>query len=97
MSVAGDAFDYALDGSVAHLAVFDAMGHGLPSAMLVSAAVGAYRNARRSMLNLEETMQHLEETLSEQTDEVRFVTGLLLELDVDTGSLAWTSAGHPAP
>ncbi|HEX6596979.1 MAG TPA: hypothetical protein VF045_08595, partial [Acidimicrobiales bacterium] len=27
--VAGDAFDYAMDGDVLHLAIFDAMGHGL--------------------------------------------------------------------
>ncbi len=95
LSVAGDSFDYAVDGSVAHLAVFDAMGHGLPSAMQVSAAVGAYRNARRSMLSLEETMHWLEETLTDSTLEARFVTALLLELDVDNGSLTWTSAGHP--
>jgi Stage II sporulation protein E (SpoIIE) len=95
MSVAGDAFDYALDGSVAHLAVFDAMGHGLPSAMQVAVAVGAYRNARRSMLSLEETMDLLEETLSDHTGDARFVTALLLELDVESGSLVWSSAGHP--
>ena len=72
------------------------MGHGLPSAMQVSAAVGAYRNARRSMLSLEETMLHLEETLSQHTEDVRFVTALLIEIELDTGALRWCSAGHPA-
>ena len=95
MSIAGDSFDYAMDGSVAHLAVFDAMGHGLPSAMQVSAAVGAYRNARRSMLSLEETMRLLEDTLTDPAAEARFVTALLLELDVDTGALAWSLGGPP--
>ena len=43
--VAGDSFDYAVTGETAHLAIFDAMGHGLASALFASVAVAAYRNA----------------------------------------------------
>ncbi len=95
LSVAGDAFDYALDGSTAHLAVFDAMGHGLTSATLSAVAVGAYRNARRSAMNLEDTARHIESAVAEVSGTSGFVTAQLIEIDVDTGTAEWCSAGHP--
>ena len=46
--VGGDSFDYALDEHVLHLAVFDAMGHGLEAAIMATVVVAAYRHGRRS-------------------------------------------------
>ncbi|MFJ1651840.1 PP2C family protein-serine/threonine phosphatase [Streptomyces sp. NPDC088337] len=47
-SVAGDSFDYALNEDILHLAIVDAMGHGLDAATMATVAVGAYRHARRA-------------------------------------------------
>ncbi len=38
--VAGDSFDYALNGDVLHLAMVDAMGHGLSAAVMATLAMG---------------------------------------------------------
>ncbi len=95
LTVAGDAFDYAVDGATAHLAVLDAMGHGLASAMLSAVAVGAYRNARRTALSLVETLEHMEHSLVTVGERSRFVTALLMEIDIDSGLVTWCSAGHP--
>ncbi|WP_207938827.1 PP2C family protein-serine/threonine phosphatase [Actinomadura darangshiensis] len=46
-NVAGDSLDYALNDDILHLAMIDAMGHGLNAAVLATVAVGAYRHARR--------------------------------------------------
>src|SRR3954454_10714489 len=62
--VGGDIFDYALAEGRAHLAIFDAMGHGLESALLASVAVGAYRNARRRPLRLPATVATIETALA---------------------------------
>lgn len=45
--VAGDSFDYALNDNILHMAVIDAMGHGLDAAAMATIAIGAYRHARR--------------------------------------------------
>src|SRR3954471_21135929 len=42
----GDAFDYAVNDATAHVAVLDAMGHGLTAAGLTSFAISAYRQHR---------------------------------------------------
>ncbi|MGO4756125.1 PP2C family protein-serine/threonine phosphatase, partial [Streptomyces sp. 2MCAF27] len=50
--VAGDSFDYALNENILHVAVIDAMGHGLDAAVLATVAIGAYRHARRADVGL---------------------------------------------
>jgi serine phosphatase RsbU (regulator of sigma subunit) len=95
--VGGDIFDYALSETRAHVAIFDAMGHGLEAALLASVAVGAYRNARRELLLLPQTVSAIEEALAAQFGRGRFVTALVTELDLDSGRLRWVVAGHPPP
>lgn len=96
-NVAGDSFDYALNGETAHLAVFDAMGHGLASALFSSVAVGAYRNARRALEDLPGIYRFIDDVLVSYAGGVQFATGLLVELDVPSGVLRWVNAGHLAP
>lgn len=94
--VGGDAFDYALNGHVAHVAIFDSMGHGLAAAQLAGLAVGTYRNARRAGADLSHTALAIDAVVRSQHPE-RFVTAVLGRLDLDTGVFSWLSAGHPAP
>ena len=94
--VAGDSFDYALNGDVLHVALVDAMGHGLESTLLSAVAVGALRNARRRGLGMPQTVQEVDAALSAQFGPDRFVTGIVGELDLTTGWWTWASCGHPA-
>jgi serine phosphatase RsbU (regulator of sigma subunit) len=95
--VGGDAFDYALNDGQLHMALFDAMGHGLGATLLSTLAVGAYRNARRGRLTLPEVYETIDLAIAAQYGGSQFVTGLLLDLDVSTGLLRWVSAGHLPP
>ncbi|MFE0332396.1 PP2C family protein-serine/threonine phosphatase, partial [Streptomyces sp. NPDC058960] len=52
--VAGDSFHYALNGDVLHVAMVDAMGHGLDAATMATVVIGAYRHARRISVGLSE-------------------------------------------
>jgi hypothetical protein len=93
----GDALDYAIDGRCLHLAVFDAMGHGLAAAGVAAFAISAYRNSRRGGLDLLETYAAMHEAVGGQFPDDRFVTALIGRLDLDTGRLRWIGAGHPPP
>lgn len=96
-SVAGDTVDYSVDAGRTRVAMFDGMGHGLQSAQCAVLTVAAYRNARRCSRTLTETMMSIDQTLLEGMGGEVFSTGLLLELDTDTGVLQWANAGHPEP
>ncbi|TDB86395.1 serine/threonine-protein phosphatase [Actinomadura sp. KC216] len=93
----GDTFDYALAGDTVHLAIFDAMGHDTTAGLTASLAIAACRNARLHGANLVETGQAIEEALLGQDGDPRFVTALLMELDLQSGVVSWIAHGHPEP
>jgi len=93
----GDAFDYALNEGVLHVAVFDAMGHGLAAAGMAALALSAYRHSRRSGDRPAAAYAAIDAALAGQDPASRFVTALIAELDLADGRLRWVSAGHPAP
>lgn len=95
--IAGDAFDYALNGNIMHLAVIDAMGHGLEASRMANLAIGTYRHARRHGFDLYDMFRSMDATIMSQFGPERFVTGHLGQLDLDTGVLRWANAGHPRP
>jgi hypothetical protein len=93
--VGGDSFDYALDDHVLHVAVFDAMGHGLEAAIMATVVVAAYRHGRRSAASLPDLYVHMDGVLG-ATHPGRFATAQVGRLDTETGALSWVNAGHPA-
>jgi hypothetical protein len=93
----GDALDFSFDRDTLHLAIFDAMGHGLPAAGQAAFALSAYRHGRRRGLDLAETYASMDAALGHQFPGESFVTALVARLDVPSGELTWFSAGHPPP
>jgi serine phosphatase RsbU (regulator of sigma subunit) len=95
--VGGDCFDYAINWPMLDVAVMDSMGHGLNSAILAGLAVGCYRHDRRHGRVLEAMHQELDATVKARYASREFITGQLAQLNVETGQLRWTNAGHPLP
>jgi hypothetical protein len=95
--IAGDAFDYAVNGDITHVAIIDAMGHGLEASRMANLAVGSYRHSRRRGLDLESTFAAMDAVVATQFGPERFVTGQLVRLDLANGRLIWVNAGHPRP
>ena len=95
--VGGDCFDHAINGYVIDVAIMDAMGHGLNSSIVSSLAVESYRHDRREGQPLSVVHDQIDKVLAENFGGQRFVTGQLAKLNVQTGRLIWTNAGHPRP
>jgi serine phosphatase RsbU (regulator of sigma subunit) len=95
--VAGDAFDYSLNGDILDFAILDAMGHGVNSTMASTLALGAFRFGRRRQLALTVVAELIDDALIERFDGEEFVTGHVGQLDVATGVFRWVNAGHPSP
>jgi serine phosphatase RsbU (regulator of sigma subunit) len=95
--IGGDNFDYAISAHRLTVSVSDAVGHGIRAALLASLAVTAMRNARRAQCPIVEQAGAANRHLVEQFPGADFVTGLILELDVDNGAATILNAGHPPP
>jgi len=92
--VGGDAFDYAANGDVLHVGLFDTVGHGISASALTTLSLNTYRNARRSGLSLVDTCRSIDKWIRARHPG-EFVTALLGELDLVTGRFRRISAGHP--
>jgi hypothetical protein len=95
--IGGDNFDYAISARRLTVSVSDAVGHGLRAALLASLACTAMRNSRRAGCTIVEQTEAANRHLVEQFPGPDFVTGLVLELDVDSGVATCLNAGHPPP
>ncbi len=95
-NIEGDSFDYALNDDILHVAIIDAMGHGLDAAVLATVAIGAYRHARRADVGLAELYMFMDDAIHRQFGPDHFVTAQMMRLDIGTGHLQWVNAGHPA-
>jgi serine phosphatase RsbU (regulator of sigma subunit) len=95
--VGGDCFDYAVNDGILDVAIFDAMGHGLTSAILASLLVGAYRHSRREGQDLPAIATSVDEAARSFPGPSTFATALLARLRMDTGQLSWLTCGHPQP
>jgi Stage II sporulation protein E (SpoIIE) len=95
--IAGDAFDYAINGDDLHFAILDGMGHGIGSTLLTGLAIGAYRHARRTGELLPATHAAIDQALVSHYGDLSFATGIIARLDTSSGHLEWSCAGHPPP
>jgi serine phosphatase RsbU (regulator of sigma subunit) len=95
--VAGDAFDYSINGELFGFAILDAMGHGVHSTLASTLALGGFRHGRRRGLDLAVIAEQIDDALMEHLDGDGFVTGHICQLDVATGAFRWVNAGHPPP
>ena len=95
--IAGDGFDYAINGDAIDFAILDGMGHGVASSMLTGLAVGAYRHSRRERSSLRQIHAAIETAVADQYAGEAFATGILGRLSISTGELDWSCAGHPSP
>jgi serine phosphatase RsbU (regulator of sigma subunit) len=95
--IGGDTFDFAATDPWVDLMVLDAVGHGLPAALLATAAVGAYRHGRRHGLPLPEIAGAMDAVIAGQFPASQFATAALARLDKRSGLLQWVNCGHPEP
>lgn len=104
-SAAGDTFDYVASPDRLTASLTDATGHDLSAAMTATLAVNALRNARRRGGDLAEQAHAANTALLDHDGGGSYVTGILLEMDLRSGSDEGRSddctvariinAGHP--
>lgn len=98
--IAGDTFDYSLARDALHLSMTDAMGHGVAAALTATLCVSAVRGSRREGGSLTEQAVRANAAVAEHgtsggLDD--FVTGLIGDVDLNTGTLQLINAGHAPP
>ena len=95
--IGGDFFDFSvLDNDFFTVAVGDAMGHGLPSALLVRDVVTGLRMGVEREMRMAEAIQKLNRVIHRSTLSANFVSLFFAEIE-STGNILYVNAGHPPP
>jgi sigma-B regulation protein RsbU (phosphoserine phosphatase) len=91
----GDCFDFIpmSDGGFG-IVVGDVSGHGFGSALLMAETRAYLRSLARTTTDLIEMLKQLNAYLYNDTDAERFVTLMLVRLDLENRFFEYTSAGH---
>ena len=95
--VGGDAFDYSLLGDRMQVSVLDAAGHDLTAGLVASLGIAACRSTRRAGGSLADMVAHADRVIAGQSEDLRFATAQLCDLNTSTGEFTWIPCGHPAP
>ncbi|MCO5972533.1 PP2C family protein-serine/threonine phosphatase [Actinoallomurus soli] len=93
----GDAYDFSTMDTAVHMTILDAAGHDLVAGLVASVGLASCRSTRRAGGDLAEIATVADSAIREHSPEWRFMTGLLLELEAETGLLRWVNCGHPPP
>jgi Stage II sporulation protein E (SpoIIE)/FHA domain len=95
--VSGDYFDLIRTGpDTVAFVIADAMGHGMPAALLMAAVRAGLRMGLSLNLPWPAVFQGLDDLIHQAQGDT-FVTGLIGLLHLNTSELLVVSAGHPAP
>jgi len=96
--VGGDFFDaFFVDDRHLFLCVGDVSGHGIPAALFMARTMGLVRIAAMSTRSPDRLLERINEQLCAGNDSNVFVTLFCAFLDVTTGQLLYSNAGHLAP
>jgi PAS domain S-box-containing protein len=92
----GDYYDFIPlpDGRLA-LAIADVSGHGVGSALIMTAMRAYLRSLMSTLPSLDQLAAELNRLLLADLEEQRFVTMILAVLDGNSGTLNWANFGHP--
>jgi serine phosphatase RsbU (regulator of sigma subunit)/putative methionine-R-sulfoxide reductase with GAF domain len=98
LQVGGDFYDAIPIGEhQLGLVVADVSDKGLPAALTMTVARTLIHAAAQSSSSPAETLQHVNRMLMESSHEGLFVTVFYAVLDIETGELVYTNAGHNLP
>ena len=92
----GDYFDYLrlADGTLA-VVVGDVSGHDVSAALVMASASAHLRSFAEDHASVQEIIEHTNSILMRETDDGRFVTLFMLQLDIAQRSVRYVNAGHP--
>ncbi len=96
--VGGDFYDFFfIDGSHLALVIADVSGKSVPAALFMMRAKTAIKNYARSGNSAAEVLTHANQTLCEGNDAEMFVTVWLGIIDLESGKMQCSNAGHEYP
>ena len=96
-AVGGDLFDFRLRDEKLYFCIGDVSGKGIPASLVMTVISSMFRTLSASEDSPHRIMTAINDTISARNENLMFVTLFVGSLDLSTGVLQYTNAGHNAP
>ena len=96
-AVGGDLFDFRIRDEKLYFCIGDVSGKGIPAALVMTVISSMFRTLSASEDSPRRIMTAINASISAQNENLMFVTLFVGTLDLSTGVLQYTNAGHNAP
>lgn len=95
--VGGDLYDFHVQNDHLLFCVGDVSGKGVPASLMMAVTRSLFRTVSYQTEQPDEIMKRINDSLSEMNENLLFVTFFVGILDLKTGHLSYSNAGHCAP
>lgn len=95
--VGGDLYDFFIQNDRLYFTVGDVCGKGTPAALYMVTICKLFRYVASSQTSTSEICGILNKLMCEDAEDDMYVTMFMGILDIQTGALTYTNAGHPYP
>ena len=96
-AVGGDLFDFRIRNEKLYFCIGDVSGKGIPAAMVMTVISSLFRTLSASEDSPLLIMSSINASISARNENMMFVTLFVGTLDLSSGVLQYTNAGHNAP
>ena len=95
--VGGDLYDFSVRDYKAYFCVGDVSGKGVPASLVMAVTRSLFRSVSARIEDPSQIMAQMNNAMSEMNENSMFVTLFIGVLDLRTGNLTYSNAGHCAP
>lgn len=95
--VGGDLYDFHVQNDHLLFCVGDVSGKGVPASLMMAVTRSLFRTVSYQTQQPDEIMKRINDSLSEMNENLLFVTFFVGILNLKTGHLSYSNAGHCAP
>lgn len=96
-SVGGDLYEYFLINNLLYFAIGDVSGKGIPAALYMASVVKLFRYVASKQTSTAHICNTINTYMSDNADDDMYVTMIVGILNINTGEITFTNAGHPEP
>ena len=95
--VGGDLYDFSVRDYKAYFCVGDVSGKGVPASLVMAVTRSLFRSVSARIDDPSQIMSQINNAMSEMNENSMFVTLFIGVLDLRTGNLTYSNAGHCTP
>lgn len=95
--VGGDLYDYFIKDNFLYFAVADVSGKGVPASLFMAVTRNLFRVVGSACLPPEEIARQINDTVSEDNEQLMFITMFIGRINLEDGSLSFCNCGHNPP